>query len=86
MKVDFDYHFKYSFDLNFKKLFLIGGIVVLAGYGAFYQINKTLAEQSGGSPESGEESVFNKLTQRLDTLGYGSTAPSSLGDYGGGLE
>jgi hypothetical protein len=57
-------------------IFLIFGLMVLFSQNRSF----LLAEQSGGSPESGSTSRLKTTAEALVTLGYGSTAAGTWGD------
>ena len=67
--------------INLKSFVFVGFLVLVSL--AFFTRHLTLvrAEQSGTSPESGATSRLQTLSAALVTLGYGSTAAGSWGDW-----
>jgi len=65
-------------------LFYLSSVFVVVVIG-FHYYGKIFAEQSGGSPESGVDSRITSMAATIATLGYGSTAPGSWGNYGPAL-
>ncbi len=65
-----------------KTSFLVLGFLILLTVVVSYRhIQIVRAEQSGSSPESGATSRLSTLATALTTLGYGSTAAGSWGDW-----